>query len=67
MLPVFAIAGNENFYAGARQAGMANCGVTLTDLWSAQHNQAGLANLKKLGLKTDVPISFQFSKGIKIN
>ncbi len=43
-------AGNENFSAGARQAGMADAGVTLTDLWSSQHNQAGLARLEKISV-----------------
>ena len=35
--------GNDNYPSGAREAGMANASVTLTDLWSNFHNQAGLA------------------------
>ena len=31
---------------GARQAGMGNSGVTLSDIWSSYHNQAGLAGLE---------------------
>ncbi len=31
---------------GARQAAMGNSGLVLTDIWSASHNQAGLAKLK---------------------
>ncbi|HQU99691.1 MAG: hypothetical protein JNK61_01055 [Bacteroidia bacterium] len=41
-------AGNENMPAGARAAGMGNAAVTLTDMWSAFQNQAGLATLKGL-------------------
>lgn len=41
-------AGNENFPSGGRQAAMADAGVALTDLWSVQHNQAGIAGLKKI-------------------
>jgi len=32
--------------AGARQGGMAGSGVTISDIWSSYHNQAGLADLK---------------------
>src|SRR5437899_1184704 len=35
-------AGNEDFPVGARSAAMANASVSLSDVWSAQHNQAGL-------------------------
>lgn len=38
-------AGNENYTLGARQAGMGGCGLTLRDVWGAQHNQANLAYL----------------------
>lgn len=31
--------------AGARQGGMAGAGVTISDIWSSYHNQAGLADL----------------------
>lgn len=33
----------DNYLTGARSIGMANASVTLTDCWSAFHNQAGLA------------------------
>ena len=59
-------AGNENFPIGARSSAMGNASVSLSDVWSAHHNQAGLGfmnnfsagvyyenrfALKELGLK----------------
>jgi hypothetical protein len=41
-----AFCGGENFSVGGRSAGMAHASVTLSDLWSAHNNQAGLALLK---------------------
>jgi hypothetical protein len=41
-------AGNDNYPAGARFAAMGNAAVSLSDLWSVQHNQAGLSGLKKI-------------------
>lgn len=41
-------AGNENYSIGGRSAGLANASLTLTDLWSVHHNQAGLAYLEKI-------------------
>lgn len=38
-------AGNEDFSIGARSAAMGNASVSLSDVWSAQHNQAGLGFL----------------------
>jgi hypothetical protein len=35
-------ASNGNFTAGARASALGNASVTLTDTWSATHNQAGL-------------------------
>ncbi len=35
-------AGNEDFPIGARSSAMGNASVSLSDVWSAQHNQAGL-------------------------
>ena len=47
-LPFFKLfAGNDNPQLGARAAGMGNATVTLSDIWSVSHNQAGLAFLKK--------------------
>lgn len=43
-----ALAGGDNFPVGSRSASMGNASVTLSDLWSAQHNQAGLANVKSI-------------------
>lgn len=40
-----ALAGGDNFPVGARSASMGNASVTLSDVWSVQHNQAGLGNL----------------------
>lgn len=37
-------AGNDNISLGARSAALAGASVTLSDLWSTQNNQAGLAN-----------------------
>ncbi len=34
-----------NYPSGARQSGMSNAGVTLFDVWSVYHNQAGLAKI----------------------
>jgi hypothetical protein len=41
-------AGNENQYAGARSSGLANASVTLNDVWSSWHNQAGLGFVKNI-------------------
>ncbi len=46
-LPLFTRAGGEDLPVGARIAGMGNAGITLVDLWSIRHNQAGLAGLEK--------------------
>ena len=42
---IIAKAGNENFSIGARSSGMANSSVSLSDVWSAHQNQAGLGFL----------------------
>ena len=44
--PLSSTAGNEYSAAGARSAGLANASVSLSDLWSINNNQAGLAFLK---------------------
>ncbi|MBK6754489.1 MAG: hypothetical protein IPG69_13055 [Flavobacteriales bacterium] len=41
-------AGGDNTPVGPRIAGMGQAGVTLIDLWSVHHNQAGLAGLTKI-------------------
>lgn len=41
-------AGNENFPIGARSAAMGNASVSLSDVWSAQHNQAGLGFVQNI-------------------
>ncbi|MGQ0828222.1 MAG: hypothetical protein ACT4ON_07495 [Bacteroidota bacterium] len=35
--------GNENFPIGSRSSAMGNASVSLSDVWSTHHNQAGLA------------------------
>jgi hypothetical protein len=40
----------QNFPNGARQAGLSNASVTLTDVWASQTNQAGLAKLKSISI-----------------
>ncbi len=40
-------AGGLYFPAGARQAGMGRCSVSLTDFWSVQNNPAGIATLDR--------------------
>ena len=45
---LFATAGNENYPIGARSAGMGNASASLSDVWSAQQNQAGLGFLKDI-------------------
>jgi hypothetical protein len=49
-VPLLCNAGNEHFPLGGRQNGMGGCGTTLSDIWSIQHNQAGLAFLEKPGM-----------------
>ena len=40
--------GNDNFSIGARSAGMGNASVSLNDVWSAHHNQAGLGFVRTI-------------------
>jgi len=47
-LVFLANAGNENFPIGARSAAMGNASVSLSDVWSAQQNQAGLGFVKNI-------------------
>lgn len=42
-------AGNEDYPIGARSAAMGNASVGLSDMWSAQHNQAGLGFVREFG------------------
>lgn len=42
-------AGNEDVPVGARSAAMGGASATLTDIWSAQYNQAGLGFLRAAG------------------
>lgn len=46
LLPA-ARAGNDNFPTGARMGGMGFCGLTVSDVWGSQHNQANLAFLSQ--------------------
>lgn len=43
-----AFGGNENQPIGARSAGLANASLTLNDVWSVHHNQAGLGSIRKI-------------------
>jgi len=38
-------AGGENYPIGARSAALGNASVTLSDIWSMHHNQAGIAGI----------------------
>ncbi len=40
-------AGNEDYPIGTRSAAMGNASVSLSDVWSAQHNQAGLGFVRE--------------------
>lgn len=42
LLATLSFGGNENNLPGARTSGMGYCGLTLTDIWGVQHNQANL-------------------------
>lgn len=42
-------AGNEDHPIGARSAAMGNASVSLSDMWSAHHNQAGLGFVREAG------------------
>lgn len=42
LIPIAALASNENFPVGARAAALGNASAPLSDVWSAAHNQAGL-------------------------
>ena len=46
-LPTYILAGNDNIHFGGRSAGMGHASVTLSDVWSSHHNQAGLGWLTK--------------------
>nr|MDQ3049071.1 hypothetical protein [Bacteroidota bacterium] len=43
---ISAKAGNENFPIGSRSASMGNASVSLSDVWSSHHNQAGLGFMR---------------------
>jgi hypothetical protein len=46
--PRQAKAWNENYGIGARSGAVGNASVTLSDIWSTHHNQAGLAGVSSL-------------------
>jgi hypothetical protein len=41
------ISAAENFFSGSRMSALSNCGVSISDVWSVSHNQAGIAFLEK--------------------
>ncbi|MBA3704865.1 MAG: hypothetical protein H0W84_02885 [Bacteroidetes bacterium] len=45
-------ASNENFSLGARSSAMGNASVSLTDVWSAHHNQSGLGFVRQFSAGT---------------
>ena len=47
-IPFILISGNENFPIGSRSAAMGNASVSLSEAWSAQHNQAGLGFVRDI-------------------
>lgn len=49
LLPLYVLAGNENLPVGARSQALGHASVNLQDIWSAHHNQAGLAGLTEIG------------------
>lgn len=44
--PFTVFGSGENFHIGGRSAGLGHASVTLSDLWSVHHNQAGLGLLE---------------------
>ncbi len=44
---MFCIAQNDNYPVGSRSRGLANASVTIYDVWSTHHNQAGLAKFEE--------------------
>lgn len=49
LLPSSTFAYTDNYPIGARSFAMGNASVTLSDMWSVHHNQAGLAFQKNIG------------------
>jgi hypothetical protein len=47
-IPFITIAGGESVEIGAKSDGLAGATATLSDVWAAQNNQAGLATLKNV-------------------
>ena len=47
-VPFLTLAGGESFEIGAKSDGLAGATATLTDVWAAQNNQAGLATLENI-------------------
>jgi len=48
IITIISKAGNENFPIGSRSAAMGNASVSLSDVWSTHHNQAGLGFLRTI-------------------
>lgn len=51
----------DNYPVGARSAGVANASVTFSDVWSAFHNQAGLAQMKNISAGAYIENKFLIS------
>lgn len=55
LFPIFSMAQNYGYFAGARSASLAHSSVAISDVWAAHHNQAALAYLEK----PSVGVSFE--------
>ena len=56
------IASAENYPVGTRAASLGNASVTLNDLWSVNHNQAGLGYIKKFSTGVNYENRFLLNK-----
>jgi hypothetical protein len=49
-LPLMSTANNDIYRIGGRSAAMVNASVSMSDVWSTHHNQAGLAFMRRIAL-----------------
>ena len=54
--------GNDNLPIGARSSALANTSLTLVDVWSAHHNQAGLGFISKASAGVSYENRFQLAE-----
>ena len=62
VLPFYVIAQSYGNFAGARSGGLAHATVALADLWSAHHNQAGLAYIEQMQVGASFQQRYQLSE-----